>query len=789
MPAHVVINDVLPSIQYLADGVQSAFIFPFAVFKAGDLQVWADAERLLSGFTLSGVGDSSGGTVQFAAPPAAGIRLTLRRRLTLERRTDFQTDGIIRSKTLNDELDYQVAAVQQVAEEVGRAIRRSPTSGNAADLTLPEPESGRALKWSADGLALVNSDRDLDQSLSQAMAMAASSSESAAASEMSRQAAELAEVNALASAAAAAQSEAQVAEVLVNAPRKDNNLSDLADREAASANLRVRRPEGGAVARALADKVAEAAVSVLDFGAVADNATDNTLAFQRAMDAIHAAGGGTVLVPYAGNGQYLFRRQPTAHGQPNIRVYSNTEIVIAAGVRLRSQAVFAGHDSALLTAAAGARNIAIRGPGGFKAADGIPVTGTTTAGSTAVTGIAATAGLLVHMPVHGPGLAEGTSITAVGANGITLSAAATASATVTLTAHYTGSPFLSMLGVAGLVVDGVALMDVYGATEDYAVRTLFAATNFHLTNIRVGYEDRVGGTGRAYSGEDGIHVLAPSSKGVIANITGTSGDDFIALNVEPFQRSSGWDAELSDIQVTNCVGQSNWGNVVHVYIYENAVNGTIKRINISNVSGKAAALTGDAVTCGLCIEDRSQRSFRAISNVNVKNTAWDCSTQSNVGLYVTRAEDVVIDGVSTQSPYNEDIFVTSCDRVTVANAHIVTPGRNPSKTGGIRFMGCSGVNVLGAVVRNKLAHAIRLDDTTVGSVAFVNADNNVGYGVLLNNTKDVKVIGSTFSRHASYAVCEVGSSNCNIISMNDMTKNTNGGVFTLGANSIVSNNI
>lgn len=162
MIEHLQINAVAPCVHYDADGVQAAFIFPFAVFKATDLEVWADRARLSGGFSVSGVGISTGGAVLFAVPPTAGTRVTLRRRMALERVTDFQTDGIIRAKTLNDELDYQVAAVQQVAEDVSRCVMRPFTSASTADLSLPDPVGGRGLKWNADGSGLENSAADLD---------------------------------------------------------------------------------------------------------------------------------------------------------------------------------------------------------------------------------------------------------------------------------------------------------------------------------------------------------------------------------------------------------------------------------------------------------------------------------------------------------------------------------------------------------------------------------------------------------------------------------------------------
>jgi hypothetical protein len=58
----------------------------------------------------------------------------------------------------------------------------------------------------------------------------------------------------------------------------------------------------------LTDDVVVAGYSVQDFGAVADGKTDDTALFQQALDAMGAAGGGTVFAPA---GRYVIRGRLT----------------------------------------------------------------------------------------------------------------------------------------------------------------------------------------------------------------------------------------------------------------------------------------------------------------------------------------------------------------------------------------------------------------------------------------------------------------------------------------------
>lgn len=151
MDEHIRIGDVAPRVQYLADGVQAHFTYPFPIFAEGDLEVRLDGLVLAGGYAVTGAGASQGGSVVFDAPPGPGRRVTLRRDLTVARTTDFQSNGVLRARTLNDELDYQVAALQEVKEEIGSALRLDPSETGTTILPARAARANRLLGFDSTG--------------------------------------------------------------------------------------------------------------------------------------------------------------------------------------------------------------------------------------------------------------------------------------------------------------------------------------------------------------------------------------------------------------------------------------------------------------------------------------------------------------------------------------------------------------------------------------------------------------------------------------------------------------
>ena len=159
MTEHVKIYGVKPRIQYVADGELTTYDFPFATFSASDIEVYLqDVKQATNTYTVLDAGSSDGGSVVFNSAPTSGVVITIVRNLSIERTSDFQEGSTLRAKVLNDELDYQIACTQQIAENLNRSMVLPPyATDNDLDLTLPTPSAGKAIVWNSDGTNLENS--------------------------------------------------------------------------------------------------------------------------------------------------------------------------------------------------------------------------------------------------------------------------------------------------------------------------------------------------------------------------------------------------------------------------------------------------------------------------------------------------------------------------------------------------------------------------------------------------------------------------------------------------------
>lgn len=167
------INDNIPHIEYIANGSECEYIFPFLIFSSEDIIVYINQEQTHNNFTVSYSPTSIGGKVTFAQAPAKGSEISIVRDLDIRRVTDFQEGGSIRSRALNHEFNYQMACSQQLADALNRALILPPYTINTNfKKELPIPEAQKAIVWNAEANALTNSKMnilDIDTSLHEAM--------------------------------------------------------------------------------------------------------------------------------------------------------------------------------------------------------------------------------------------------------------------------------------------------------------------------------------------------------------------------------------------------------------------------------------------------------------------------------------------------------------------------------------------------------------------------------------------------------------------------------------------
>lgn len=120
------------SVSYTADGVVTAFSFPFWLQRPADLEVRIGAVLQGSGYLVEIAANSQGGTVTFATPPAAGATVTLTRDTEAVRRTHFVDGGVIGADNLNLEYDTLYALAQEAEYRLGAFIAwpAPPATGN-----------------------------------------------------------------------------------------------------------------------------------------------------------------------------------------------------------------------------------------------------------------------------------------------------------------------------------------------------------------------------------------------------------------------------------------------------------------------------------------------------------------------------------------------------------------------------------------------------------------------------------------------------------------------------------
>lgn len=223
---------------FAGDGSTTVFPYAFKVFATSDLYVVkADstgAETVLAltthyTATMNGNQDTTpGGNVTLLTALAVGETLIVTTQLGYLQGVALTNQGGFYPTVINSALDRLVIYIQQLSEQISRTLKVAITSPDGTDVELPSPVAYNLIGWNAAADGLQNVDPTYSTALYTDLA----------------------------------------------------NTSDIAKGDAM---IGFKQSGTGAVARTAHDKLGEL-VSVKDFGAVGDGATDDTAAIQAAIN-------------------------------------------------------------------------------------------------------------------------------------------------------------------------------------------------------------------------------------------------------------------------------------------------------------------------------------------------------------------------------------------------------------------------------------------------------------------------------------------------------------------------
>jgi len=137
---------------YLGDGVTTVFPFPSKFISSSDILVGLDGQEQTSGFSVSGAGVATGGSVALAQAPAAGVRVSLLRKPPASQLIDFVNGQTVLEGILDTGLDKLTMICQYLLRGMKKSIRvpeLDPASLSA--LPLPAVRANKYLAFTGDG--------------------------------------------------------------------------------------------------------------------------------------------------------------------------------------------------------------------------------------------------------------------------------------------------------------------------------------------------------------------------------------------------------------------------------------------------------------------------------------------------------------------------------------------------------------------------------------------------------------------------------------------------------------
>jgi hypothetical protein len=451
-----------------------------------------------------------------------------------------------------------------------------------------------------------------------------------------------------------------------------------------------------------------------------DGATDDAPAINAAL-----ALGGRVVVPYRGTGVCVLGAQ--------LVIGSNTSLVIEPNVTLRRKVGVFGNlivnaslltqrsaENAVLTAASTTMTSATAA---FTAGDvgkNITVTGagvggghlaTTIAGYTNATTV--TLAVAATTSISGATLcifgARDTNIALIGATGVVIDGGSNTAGTAVLVHH------VRFRHVDGLTIQGFKTTSVAGK---FAV-SLGDVTDYDVRNLKFNVSS------------DGVHIQGPALHGIIDNISGYTGDDFIGIIPNDWSGTCDVAGDVIDLVITNLYPEASIANAIQLVGGAGCITKSIRARGVYGSVNKFPITIGNEITHPqtatgsldqIVVEDVTCKPLADFATVVLRPVAGGTFTLRNITKTVAGAVIQVGDGVITTAV--NTLLVESPRILSTGVSHVVTvfgtvsdlTVRSPS---GVVPASYQVVNLAGAVA--SVARLTIVDDHTSGGSAIVGA--------------------------------------------------------------------
>jgi len=149
--AFVPLNDNEPIDQYTATAGQTTFAYTWLAFAESDIKVYVNGslKTLTTDYTISAVNQANGANVVFNSGLTLNDAVTISRDIPIARTTGYTTSGSFRAETLNIEQNKELAIMQQLERDIGRAVTLSASSTlTASQIIFPDgPTDAQVLGW------------------------------------------------------------------------------------------------------------------------------------------------------------------------------------------------------------------------------------------------------------------------------------------------------------------------------------------------------------------------------------------------------------------------------------------------------------------------------------------------------------------------------------------------------------------------------------------------------------------------------------------------------------------